>query len=189
VGASSEWVVTFPTKRFYVDPAIVGTNPSSYIQPFEEVFGGGFSYGLLDPGVSCFGIGLQYWNREEAQPTTGIVFSPPPITGGQSLCYEAQVITFNQNSVQPGGPDSAILGSDLASNVPTNYTSGWMDLQLGGSAHVLRTSREGNVFTGLPVTGFLVTNYVNTNAAPGLLGNYSGLYRHRFSRNISSVAL
>lgn len=186
VGASSEWVVTFPTKRFYVDPAIVGTSATSYLPPFEETFGGG-NGGKGDPGVSCFGIGLNYFDREENQPVGGIVFSPPPVQGGNYLCYEAQAITFNQDSVEPGVA-SAILGSLLASNVATNYDAGWMDLSFPNSDEALRPSLEGNVFLGLPVTGFLITNYVNAHAAPGVLGNYSGLYRHRFSREVTSVA-
>ena len=54
---------------------------------------------------------------------------------------------------------------------------------------MLPESQEGNVFMGLPVTGFLVTNYVNANAAPGILGNYSGLYRHRISRDVTSAVV
>jgi len=180
VGASSEWVVTFPTKRFYVDPAIVGTTPDDFIEPFEQVFGS------VVAGQSCFGIGLAFWDREENQPGTSIGFSPPPITGSNSLCYEAQTISFNQSGVGAGTP-TAILGSNLGSNVATStFVSGWLDLGLGSAAHVTRPSEEGNIFTGLPVTGFLVTNYVNDNANPGVLGNYAGLYRHRISRSVAT---
>ena len=171
VGASSEWVVTFPTKRFYVDPAIVDT---AYA-PFENIF----------DATSCFTIGLSYYDREETQPVGSIGFSPPPINGANTLCYEAQAITFNQDGVEPGTA-SSILGSLLASNVDV-YTSGWLDLSFPNG--VLSASTEGNVFMGLPVTGFLVTNYVNAHAAPGILGNYSGLYRHRISRDVTSSAL
>jgi hypothetical protein len=197
VGASSEWVVTFPTKRFYVDAGYLHTSaPNGYIQPFDELFGGGISGGhFLDPGESCFYIGLQYFDREERTPQSTIVFSPPPLGGANYLCFEAQVITFNQGTVVPG-VDTAILGSDLAANVNTNgYTSGWLDLSFvedfaGNffSEHSLRQSNEGNIFFGLPATGFLVTNYVNSQAKPGVLGNYAGLYRHRFSRLIETSA-
>jgi len=170
VGASSEWVVTFPTKRFYVDPAV---NKTSIYAPFETVF----------DETSCFTIGLSYYDREETQPVGSIGFSPPPINGANTLCYEAQVISFNQDGVEPG-VESSILGSLLASNVDV-YTSGWLDLSFPNG--VLAASTEGNVFMGLPVTGFLVTNYVNAHAAPGILGNYSGLYRHRISRDVTST--
>jgi hypothetical protein len=176
VGASSEWVVTFPTKRFYVDPGLLGAKASPKA-PFEELF----------DATSCFGIGLAYYDREENQPVGSIGFSPPPITGGNYLCYEAQVVTFNQSNVEPGTA-SSILGSLLASNVDTNYNAGWLDLSFPDATEALTASVEGNVFMGLPVTGFLVTNYVNAHAAPGVLGNYSGLYRHRFSRDVTSAA-
>ena len=172
VGASSEWVVTFPTKRFYVDPGIVDTAYAPFEQLFDE--------------TSCFGIGLAYYDREETAPVGSIGFSPPPITGGNYLCYEAQAITFNQAGVEPGVA-SSILGSLLASNVDV-FTSGWLDLSFPDTQEALTPSVEGNVFMGLPVTGFLVTNYVNAHAAPGVLGNYSGLYRHRISRDVTSAA-
>ncbi len=176
VGASSEWVVTFPTKRFYVDPAINKTDTA--YAPFENLF----------DETSCFAIGLSYYDREETAPVGSIGFSPPPLTGATQLCYEAQAITFNQDGVEPG-VGSSILGSVLASNVDV-YTSGWLDLSFPNATgtNTLPASIEGNVFMGLPVTGFLVTNYVNAHAAPGVLGNYSGLYRHRISRDVTSGA-
>lgn len=176
VGASSEWVVTFPTKRFYVDPAIVGTDSSDYLPPFEQVF----------DGESCFTVGLVYTDREENRPVGSIGFSPPPITGSNALCYESSVITFNQSGVEPGVP-SAVLASDLATNVDTSgYSSGWLDLSFPDAQEALLPSVEGNIFNGTPVTGFLVTNYVNANVTPGVLSNYSGLYRHRFQRSVTS---
>jgi len=89
--------------------------------------------------------------------------------------------------VEPGVA-SSVLGSLLASNVSTSYDAGWLDLSFTDTQEALRQSTEGNVFLGLPVTGFLITNYVNSHAAPGILGNYSGLYRHRISRTVTSAA-
>lgn len=181
--ADSEWIVTFPTKRYYVDPGVVGTTPASYIPPFEEVFGGGLSGGKpADPGVSCFVVGLGYYDREEQHPTGKVIFSPPPPTGVDTLCYEAQVLTFAQS-----GASSAVLGSTLISNVSTNYTAGWLRLDLNDASHTLRSSLSGDVFHGLPVTGFLAENVVNKNAQPGKLASYGGLFRHRVSRICSTV--
>ena len=36
LGAATDWVVTFPTKQFYVDPGIVGTAQADFVDPFEE---------------------------------------------------------------------------------------------------------------------------------------------------------
>ena len=42
---------------------------------------------------------------------------------------------------------------------------------------------------GLPVTGFMAYNVINTNAQPGLLANYSGLFAHRASASCRSAGL
>ncbi|HSC13305.1 MAG TPA: hypothetical protein VLC97_20195, partial [Rhodanobacteraceae bacterium] len=49
LGAATDWLITFPTMRFYVDPAIVGTMafPGDYLPPFEETFGGGLVNGAV----------------------------------------------------------------------------------------------------------------------------------------------
>jgi hypothetical protein len=180
VGASSEWVVTFPTKQFYVDPAIVGTEVTSYLPPFEEIFGGGHR-GLNDPGVACNGIDFSYFDREGVIPTAYDCANNlcPPIHNPY-LCYEAELLTFNQQDVEPGVA-SGILGSLHAINFSTSYRSGWFDLSLNDSYEALRPSLEGNVFAGQPVVGFLAVNYINANVTPGVLSNYSAVYAHRAS--------
>ena len=54
------------------------------------------------------------------------------------------------------------------------------DSCVGG--HASRASIDGDVYSGLPATGFEAVNYINTNVAAGVLSNYSGLFRHRASR-------
>ncbi|HSC11534.1 MAG TPA: hypothetical protein VLC97_11220 [Rhodanobacteraceae bacterium] len=177
VGASSEWVVTFPTKQFYVDPAIVGATATSYLPPFEETFGGG-NRGFNDPGVACNGRDFRYFDREGDPPPTGIC-TLCPIPHNQYLCYEAELLTFNQQDVEPGVA-SRIFGSLNAINFSTYYANGWFDLSLSINAdEALRPSLEGNVFAGQPVVGFLAVNYINANVTPGVLSNYSAVYPHR----------
>jgi hypothetical protein len=180
VGASSEWIVTFPTKQFYVDPAIVGATATSYLAPFEETFGGG-NHGFNDPGVACNGRDFRYFDREGDAPTD-YHYCPtlcPAIPYQlQYLCYEAELLTFNQNDVEPGVA-SGIFGSLVAVNFSTNYDSGWFDLSLNDRQEALRPSLEGNVFAGQPVVGFLAVNYINANVTPGVLSNYSAVYPHR----------
>ena len=53
--------------------------------------------------------------------------------------------------------------------------------------HVL-TSANGITLEGLPALGFAVTNYVNGNATPGVLANYSGLSPHRTSVACANAA-
>jgi hypothetical protein len=190
VGAASEWVITYPTKAAYVD---VFTAPEVR-RPFTNPFG--------DNGSACEAISISYWNREEAVPGTvpgSVDFSPPPPQQGPNvpaLCFEAQVVSFNQSNVSSGGA-SSIFGATYASNINTvtvsgsTFTTGWARVTFdnpltAGSQNGMVLSALGytstNSYAGLPVTGFWSANYVNANAAPGILANYSGSYTHRASR-------
>ena len=191
--ASTEWVITFPTKRFYVDKPnlYVGT---AALKPFDVLFTS------ANGGSSCSPVGLQFWNREELTTTTGIDFSPAPTAAGTALCWEAQVVTFNQ-----GGASSTVLGSVLQANINTDAVGpdGWAridfrndslgivdpnhELPIGAeAANGTETTQTGNVFLGLLATGFAVTEYVN-GALNGVLANYTGLYRHKFHRTCQNT--
>ena len=173
---SSEWVVTFPTKRFYVDSQITGL--ATAIRPFDVIFSS------ANGGTSCSTIGLSYTGREEEQAVISQGFSPPPPAApANALCYEAQVVTFNQS-----GGASAVLGSNLVDNITTGYNNGWAtilfwDGTAGTANHYLGggTTGTANTFRGLPVTGFWVNQGINGNVG-GALANYTALYRHKSHR-------
>jgi hypothetical protein len=183
-GASTEWVVNFPTKRFYVDPAIT----AAVIPPFDELFGASID------GASCDPVALSYRDREEATTTVPVDFSPPPTVAGTALCWEAQVVTFNQT-----GSSSTVLGSTLTANIPlaTGFLAGWADIgfdpgkvAVAAGAHQLTGtgSAGNNTFFGLPATGFNVQNYVNANVSQGVLANYSALFTHKYLRKCTNGA-
>jgi hypothetical protein len=74
----------------------------------------------------------------------------------------------------------------------TEVSAGWINMHLGNTANFLLDGLPGQVtprnqLFGLPVTGFWVANFVNANAGPGLLANYSLLSKHRASRTAQSV--
>ncbi|MGB0134537.1 hypothetical protein, partial [Dokdonella sp.] len=144
------------------------------------------------------------FNREEASPGSctgsdadnpncGVCFSPcdddtfdPPV-----LSYEAQIISFQRAADFAADSTSPLLGSKLASNVDVRadfLTDGWMRLGLNPTSepHTLSASTEGEVFSGLPATGFAVQNFVNANVTPGKLANYSGLFKHKGSRSCAA---
>jgi hypothetical protein len=193
IGASSEWVITYPTKRFYSDVTLAADVRAPFTNPFR------------DNGSACEQLIIQYWDREEqvAGSAPGSVdFSPPPPAGSPNipaLCYEAQVVSFNQSAVGAGQP-SAIFGSTYASNVNTNrvsgpaFTNGWarftFDAPAAGFQNVLNNARNtagGLAFVGLPVTGFWAANYTNNSVTPGVLADYSSSFRHRASRPAPTV--
>jgi hypothetical protein len=187
-GNGTDWVLTFPTKRFYVDTTISLT--TSVIAPFEETFG------QTNPGVSCTIIGIVNYDREEdTLLAQGCGFSPCP--QGQppsSICHETNVITFNANSTL-----NSVLSSTLTSNIVPISTAGWASLNLDpnpgvntnapsntvGGPHDLNPATNGNIFHGLPITGFQATNFVVGNSGISL-ANYSGVNRHRISRSCSN---
>ncbi|MBS0571401.1 MAG: hypothetical protein JSS28_12380 [Proteobacteria bacterium] len=183
-GQATEWVVTFPTKRFYVE----GTFPKNSLQlasnPFDITFGSGWGIGYA--GTSCSPVTVTPYDREERTSTTPLDFSPPPTQAGTALCWEANVIAFNQSFTTPSGP-TAIFGSNVGANVPlpSGFTTGWVNLDFDvgvtPTKHRL-TSGNGNVFSGLPATGFAVQETVNSNVTAGVLANYTALYGHKYNR-------
>lgn len=172
LNAGTDWVVTFPTKTFYVQRIVAGGVVQPAIPPFTEVFGGSNIAGPV-AGGACEDVTLQIYNREEQTEGTTL-FSPPP-PGGNALCWETNVITFN---------NSSLLQSALVElNVDTGFENGWMNLGLAGGGHAI-TSTTNQVYNGLPVIGFALTNYVNGNVG-GSLANYGNLFDHRYTRSIS----
>ena len=80
--SGTDWIVTFPTKRYYVAPGATGPGAP----PFQHNFN----------GTSCDTVALTWWDREENSPSAppGGFSPPPPGNPKNSLCYEANVVTF-----------------------------------------------------------------------------------------------
>lgn len=183
LGATSEWVVTFPTKRFYVDR----TAPA--LTPFSNVFRATSAL----PG-SCEELDIRNWDREEQTSITTVNFSPPGPTLRPALCYEAQVVTFNQalTPVSAGfSSQSANLGSNYAVNINTigaaQFTAGHSRFNFNRASQSFANPVSGNIYRGLPVVGFWTQRVINAGAGgAGVLANYGGLWQHKYSRNITS---
>jgi len=188
IGAASDWVVTFPTKRFYVDPVLNSTQDTT---PFDEKFGAFYA------GESCAPFATQVFNRDELTARGFLCGTPPAATPFQ-FCFET--------SVAPIGTGQSVLGSQLLGDdtvfgkpaeigipiAPIAFSSGHVSVSLteGTDAcfetgpdplHVLAASTSGQVFQGMPAIGFLARNYINANVSPGVLSNYSAAQPHRAS--------
>jgi hypothetical protein len=94
----TQWVVTFPTKHFYVDmqddpiPKTDDISPTlADVDTDGEAFAP-FTQKFQDSGMSCDPFGMDLWNREEAHK----YFASPVPGYPAELCYEANVITFDQ---------------------------------------------------------------------------------------------
>lgn len=143
-GTASDWVVTFPTKRYYVDYPAANPNQGNEFQGraagrpgLPEQFPGPF-FAERFSGRSCFPVTYRIFDREEAEIVReqGPVFSPAPTPEGNALCYEANVLSF-------GGSSILSSGADITANIDQlPGANGWMRLDLNGRR---------------PVVGFQVT--------------------------------
>jgi len=173
LGANTDWVVTFPTKSFYVDKTLYPTNPTT---PFEGPF--------IAPGTSDVAVQGTVYDREEGEKKYDACELCPPVAPIPVLSYQVNVVGFRTaGSTDPSG----VLGSNLSSlSIPPlrDYGNATMNFNLSTTPHSLPGGLV-NLFGvaislgGLPVTGFMVYNVINANAQPGLLANYSGAFPHR----------
>ena len=190
--SGTDWVVTFPTKRYYVNVG-TGNAPKLFQRNFNQTDG------------SCDDVSLNIYDREERTTSTPVGFSPPPPTQTNSICWEANVVTFNNSNV---------LNSNNVANIPTTFEDGWLNMgfptgitgalasvhELINTTNTLITSiggstSSGNTVTyiGLPVVGFAVHTFSNgvlllpvpgQTALGNVLSNYGGNFVHKYQTNI-----
>jgi hypothetical protein len=188
LGAETDWVVTFPTKQWYVDGML---QPDAPRQPFTASFAA--------PGVSDVSVHGYFHDQEEGRSDTY-----PPENGCGFICPggESFVLSWQTNVIRvlPGATPAAaagVLGSGIAVALepfPGKVyqppgDAGWIALEFapsaeGGQIHVLSgggTPSTSVDLYGLPATGFMVYNIINANAAPNRLANYGGAFPHRAS--------
>lgn len=173
VAAGTDWVLTFPTKRGYVDRAEV--DPAE--APFQ-------SFWDITTSEACEEFTLRYFDREEGEPTDPpalIDFSPLPENApllNPSLCYEANILSFNGSNVLKGSDRSS-----LNLNLEDGFDNGWAVIDFTVGATRLPLVTDTHEFNGLPVIGFAVQKYQNGDVG-GLLSNYAGSVSHKNTRLI-----
>jgi hypothetical protein len=181
--SGTDWVLTFPTKRFYVNVG-TGSAPKLFQRNFNQTAG------------ACDDVTLNIYDREEKTTSTPVTFSPPPPTSTTSICWEANIITFNNSNV---------LASKNVSNINTGNQNGWLKL---GFARVTSSPYHtlGNVtntthvwgasgfstgltktYVGLPVIGFAVQSFNNGTLVVGgatVVQNYGGNFVQKATTTI-----
>ncbi|MFT3789665.1 MAG: hypothetical protein QM741_01015 [Rudaea sp.] len=194
--ASSEWVITYPTRCFYVDPYYVGQQAR---MPFENIYAQTASGDV----VSYTDLQWVQVDREGYGDVFGTclepLLCPPP-----RLLYDSQVVTFgisNPDGIEtdefynPKTP-SGILGSNLVPmNLPASAAgTGWARLDFRQGKYIysqprLLATTDGRALAGQPVTGFWVAQLVNGNVdGNGVLANYTSLFRHKSTSTCTKVA-
>ena len=101
------------------------------------------------------------------------------------LPYGVNVISF-QSAFAPAGTPSKVFGSVLTALFIQSFGGDGavaLDLASGDGGHALPggvdTQGRDVILNGLPATGFMSYNIINTQAQPGMLANYGGSFHHR----------
>ena len=173
-GAATSWVVTFPTKHHYTDTR-------GPIAPFSERFDETIAPGVKR-GKSCDDIEVTLYNREEGTAAaSGTSFSPAVPGETAELCYEANVVDFNNSSVFGAGTNRLSVATGEVG------TAGWARLAFtedtaatqglstcGGAGQCGQDS-----ILGLPVIGFAAV----VRDAGGATVNYGSSIEHAMERS------
>ena len=150
IGAASDWVLNFPTRRYHTDPRLA----SAAVAPFTTRFGGS----SVSPAATCEAVEARVYDRDRS--------SIPDFD--LQLCGSVQVLSFGATSGESG-----VVGSLNPMRVATGTLSeGTVELDFSGFNST--PASGGETWTGLPVIGAWFYRYSNANARPGQLGLYSG---------------
>jgi hypothetical protein len=208
LGAASEWVLSFPTKNFYV-------NGAAPVAPFVSLWSDNSDDGIALNDGACEPVSLDtIWDQEERTPSEEPGESRPPIVSPAppddlpdpsvpfELCFETNIIRFGTPLGE--GESTEILGSSNFTNIDNEilgFQAGWARIDLfnyqadtddnGVFDTVLQRDYLG--FThgvagaqlfGLPVTGFWAFRAQNAFLGDGadVLANYGGLFNHKATR-------
>jgi hypothetical protein len=172
LGGMTDWVVTFPTRRYYV-------NGEAAIAPFTDLY-----VATKDPNNSCEDVTVEQWDREESvtETTPGKpIFSPPPPkdedTPLPQLCYETNTIAVNGDDA--GSALNAVVSTATvaasAISVSNDNDEGWQRITFADDDHVLTVDDSdgaGVGIDGLPVMGFAAFKYVNGDAVYGFVSDH-----------------
>jgi hypothetical protein len=189
--SKTDWVITFPTKSFYY-----ALDPTTGIREVQKLFQRDFK-----AGGACDDLSIARFDREERRPTTSGDFSPRPPSGTNSLCWEANVVTFG------AGAASLLNAKNRVNLGVAPYDAGWAKFTfnggttltahhqlLGGSTihHDLvagtQTTTTTATYIGLPMVGFAAQQFNNGTLTDGagrsVWASYVGRIAHRFSKDV-----
>jgi hypothetical protein len=198
--SGTDWVVTMPTKWSYYAGGQISDSSGNIVgvalTPGQTLFQRNFM-----SGKACDDVGITRYDREENTVVSQTTFSPPPPTQTDSICYEANVITFSNSNV---------LASKNVANIPTTFANGWAGLNfsvtsngrhqlIGGASTTFNTntgttgSLTATQFVGLPTIGFAVETFNNgtlTDSTGAAVNSaYAGRFAHRFTRSIQQATI
>jgi len=150
LGGQTDWVVSFPTKRFHVD--LAGQGITAVRPPFtEDADDTGAWEGAVKDGSTfvenpaCEVVGIVQYDREEKTFVPDLGFSPKPKGQSLSICNEVAVIAHGT------GAESAMSVETGLSTLPFSYAEGWQKISFPTQS---ATTPNGATVSGLPAVGF-----------------------------------
>jgi hypothetical protein len=192
INGATDWVFSMPTRRYSMAVDYqndVAPVPPATVAPSLLVFNpanvGYFTAGnvALDTtsDIACVqGITNSFWNREEGQNVVaaGDTSSSPGDAAPTpaAMCGETSILSIND--VDAGTAPTKVLGGQVTVrnyNLAiggTKVQEGWMRLATPGAVAA----------NGLPIIGSAFMSAFNSNARPGVLGNYNMTFPHRTTR-------
>ena len=180
LSASTDWVVSKPTRRYYVAVDYAGLTPADklvtnyddnaqplaiYYRNDNTTMGNAVNGGKT--WQACTQVtSLKFWNREEVSPSSsGIVISPGQPTPVPSLCAEVSVLGINSPTSPLGASVSRFNATVAAGN------EGW--------GLLTANNPFGGQNLGLPVLATQFSKATNPAATPGVSGTYGASWSGR----------
>jgi hypothetical protein len=190
VNGMTDWVVTFPTKREYV-------NTTTASNPFGDAYARGSKTKPLTykaANLACEPMTIAQWNREESiTALTGQpIFSPAPpaVTGATyQMCLETNTLAMGAagtpsvtNTVLAGTGTEYLPASNLS--FKEGEVEGWMRMGFEATHQWLDaasstlpgtnndTPASNARLNGLPVMGFAAFKYANDTRSYGFVSSH-----------------
>ncbi|MCF6289096.1 MAG: hypothetical protein L3J53_07680 [Proteobacteria bacterium] len=199
IGALTDWIVTMPTRQYYIDPLYTGVPLP--LNPFSA------PYQILQ----CELFDLTYLDRESQRPNN-TPCRPHPCPSRRlkpALCYSVTNVNFNNHynfdsprvvvsgqfnsnfqlsDINNNNADASIISGDLVYRASTMdyFDAGWATFRFNQSTY----SVSNHTLVGLPLIGFSVQSFSNgtliDEAGNYTLANYAAIFKHSHTTAIES---
>ena len=173
LNAQTDMIITFPTKRQYVN----GTANSAGVRQHTKPFTAGWDTKAAE---ACEAVDVTYFDTEEGSLVlSDEQISPrPPAGEGLTLCHETNVLHIS---------GSDLLGGEYVShslNLGAAFEQGWINFDFRDTNRII-TLNSGTTadpvdleIKGLPAIGFSTISTQNGDVG-GLLSNYAQTFNHK----------
>jgi hypothetical protein len=164
----TDFVITAPTKRFYVSAgsaAAAASSPQAAVGPFANTF----ASATVGGAQACDPVFFQAYDREEAPYPAGpgLISIPPtlPLPYRLDLCWGTTVMTVIPGSAGATTASSSVFSSANASTLTlpstgssTNFASGWIALWARRAQAAPAPNSSGQTATGGGELGVAIAN-------------------------------